>query len=361
MKIVRYYPRALRGDGGITMSVRKMSEAAVRAGAAVEVAVDETEVDGARDEPFDWIAVPHVGRPPFRRPLHMEHLLEGKDLLVLHSGWTFHNVQAGRAARRVGVPYVLEPRGAYHPRFLSRRWLLKRGWWWTFERSHVRNAAAIHVFFEDEVEQLRRMGYEGAVIVSPNGVAPQEGAEWDGGSGRYILWIGRFDPENKGLDLLLKGLARIPVAERPQLRLHGPDWMGGKPRTQEMVRELDLSASVTVGEPVYGDEKWRLLSQASAFTYPSRWEGFGNAAAEAVAIGLPTLVTPYPFGRWLANRASALMVDATAEGLERGLRKITSHEARELGRVGREVVRSELTWDAVGRSWLEQAGSAART
>ena len=82
----------------------------------------------------------------------IDELLKGADLLVLHSAWVYHNVYAAERARRMGVPYVLEPRGAYDPFILRRRRALKLGWWWAFERKLVQRAGAIHIFFDAERE-----------------------------------------------------------------------------------------------------------------------------------------------------------------------------------------------------------------
>lgn len=355
MRIIRYYPRAWKGDGGITNSVRRISEGCVRAGAQVGVAIDDEGAPDEQRDPFLWLPVRHEGPANFRRPVGLEEHLRGADLLVLHSAWVYHNVYAARMAERMGVPYVLEPRGAYDPCILQRRRTVKRLWWWALERRHVRRAAAVHIFFDAEREHLRSIGYDGAAIVAPNGIAFPDEVSWDGGSGGYVLWIGRFDPEHKGLDLLLRGLRLLPAAERPQLRLHGPDWVGGKPRTVRLVDELGLRDWVTIGEPVYGDEKWRLICQARAFAYPSRWEGFGNSAAEAVAAGVPTLVTPYPFGQWLAAQGVAVMADRTPEALADGLRRVLEPAPAGTSQRARRLMREELSWDAVARSWLRQA------
>jgi glycosyltransferase involved in cell wall biosynthesis len=177
---------------------------------------------------------------------------------------------------------------------------------------------------------------------------------WDGGSGGYVLWIGRFDPEHKGLDLLLEGMKLLPAGARPVLRLHGPDWAGGKERVIELVRNLELDDSVIIGDPVYGEEKWRLISQASAFVYPSRWEGFGNSTAEAVTAGVPTLVTPYPLGKWLAARDAVVLAQATPEGLAGGLTEVLAHSAARAANPDGETSFDELTWAAVARTWLAQ-------
>jgi glycosyltransferase involved in cell wall biosynthesis len=354
MKIVRYHPRAAVGDGGITGSVRRWSAAFARAGVDAVIAHD-----GGAPPPPDpgvrWVDVRHAGPEGWRVPLGLERVLEGADLLVLHSAWTLHNARAGAVARRLGVPYVLEPRGAYDPGIVHRRPVLKRAWWTLLERRLVEGAAAVHAFFPSEVEHLQALGWRGPVIVAPNGVRIPDGVAWDGGSGGYLLWIGRFDPEHKGLGLLLRALAQLPEGERPQVRLHGPDWRGGKERTAAMVRALGLQPWVAVGEPVYGERKWELIEQASGFVYPSRWEAFGNSTAEAVAAGVPTLATPYPLGRFLAERGGALVAEPTPEGLAEGVRRVRLPETREVARRGARLVREEMSWDRVAERWLSQA------
>jgi glycosyltransferase involved in cell wall biosynthesis len=351
LNIIRYYPRAWRGDGGITNSVRHISRGMTEAGANVRIAVDDHPA--GHDDPFEWVAVEHSGWRRLRHPVGLEAHLRDADLLVLHSAWVFHNVHAASIARRLGVPYVLEPRGAYDPSILQRRRAAKRVWWWTLERKLVREAAAIHIFFDSEREHLQSIGYTGPTITAPNGVSVPETVRWDGGSGGYVLWIGRFDPEHKGLDLLLGAMRLLPEGERPQLLLRGPDWAGGKQRVVDMVQQMGLSNSVDIGQPVYGQKKWDLISQAAAFVYPSRWEGFGNSTAEAVSVGVPTLVTPYPLGRWLAARGAAVMADPTPESLAAGLRKVLS--TGETSTESRERIRDDLSWGAVARSWLNQA------
>jgi glycosyltransferase involved in cell wall biosynthesis len=354
MRIVRYHPRAAVGDGGITGSVRRWSAAFARAGAEPVIAHD-----GGTPPPADpgvrWVSVPHTGPEGWRVPLGLDAVLDGADLLVLHSAWTLHNARAGAIARRLGVPYVLEPRGAYDPGIVGRRPLLKRAWWTLLERPLVMAAAAIHVFFDDEVDHLRRLGWSGPVIVAPNGVGIPDGVAWDGGSGGYVLWIGRYDPEHKGLTALLGAMALLSAAERPRLLLRGPDWRGGKERTVAMVDALGLGRWVEVGEPVYGAEKWGLIERAEAFVYPSRWEAFGNSTAEAVAAGVPTLATPYPLGCFLAARGAAVLAGRTPAELAEGLRRVRAPEARETGRRGARIAREELSWDRVSQRWLEQA------
>jgi glycosyltransferase involved in cell wall biosynthesis len=357
VRIVTYHPRAKVGDGGITNSVRKLSAAWSRAGVDAVIAFDgDGEVERAADG-VTWVPVHHVGPPEARRPRHLGRALTGADVLVLNSAWSVPNVVAGAAARRAHVPYVLAPRGAYDPLIVARRRHVKRLWWWLLERRLVRSAAALHVFFDEQRRDLLDLGHDGPVIVAPNGVEVPATCRWDGGSGGYVLFLGRFDPEHKGLDLLLRAVASLPPERRPALRLHGPDWRGGKDRVRALVDQLDLATSVTVGDAVYGDDKWQLLAAAAGLVYPSRWEGFGNSLAEAAALGVPTLATPYPLARFLGDRGGCLVVEASAEALADGLVRLQQPDAAAVGRTAARIVTDELTWDAVAQRWL--AGLAA--
>lgn len=353
MKVIRYYPRAAVGDGGMTSAVQRWSQAFVRAGISATVAYKQGAQPRANGG-VSWVPVRHVRVGTAEIPIGLEEVLLGADLLVLHSGWTFHNLRAGALARKMGIPYILEPRGAYDPHILSRKRLLKKAWWSAGERELVEGALAIHVFFDSERGHLDLLGYKGPVIVAPNGVEPPAGAVWDGGSGGYLLWLGRFDPEHKGLDLLLHALQRLPEAERPTIRIHGPDWRGRKQTVRKMVSALSLDRWATIGDSVYGEAKRGLLAKARGFVYPSRWDACPNSVLEAVSYEVPTLATPYPLGSTLASRGGAFLAESTPSALADGLQSLLSPEASAIGRKGGRLAREEFSWDHVAQSWLSQ-------
>lgn len=353
MKVIRYYPRAAVGDGGMTGAVQRWSQAFVRAGVSATVAYKDggqARTNGG----VHWAPVRHVRVGTAELPVGLEEVLRGADLLVLHSGWTLHNLRAGALARRLGVPYILEPRGAYDPHILSRKRLLKKAWWSAGERDLVDGALAIHAFFESERIHLDLLGYKGPVVVAPNGVEPPPGAVWDGGTGGYLLWLGRFDPEHKGLDLLLHALHRLSAAERPVIKIHGPDWRGRKQKVREMVKHLGLDRWVTIGDSVHGEAKRELLAKARGFVYPSRWDACPNSVLEAVSHEVPTLATPYPLGSTLAGKGGAFLAESSASGLADGLCRLVSPEASTVGRTGGRLAREEFSWDHVAQSWLSQ-------
>lgn len=348
MRILQYHPRAAIGDGGITNSVRQLAMALARAGEHPII------LSAQGGPPLDLPGVevrrvPHPAIGPLAVPRGRRRALADADVIVMNSSWTLHNLLVGRTARALGIPYVLAPRGAYDPEIARRKAAMKRVWWRLGERSLVLGAAAMHIFFEQERAQVRALGYEGPVIVAPNGVAVPDDRKWRGDGG-YLLYLGRFDPEHKGLDLLLQAVASIDSL--PELRMHGSDWAGGKQRVRDLITALGIADRVVLGDHLRGEEKWDTFVGAAGFVYPSRWEAFGNSAAEAAALGVPTLVTPYPLGRYLASRGAALLAEGTVVSLADGLRRLCDPGAAQIGARAAEVVRTEFTWDAVAGTWL---------
>jgi glycosyltransferase involved in cell wall biosynthesis len=368
MRVVRYYPRAIAGDGGMTAAVHSWARAAATHGAHTTIVCERSDTceapvldGGATVRPID-----HRRIGGFSIPVGLGECLRNADVLVLHSGWTSYNLAAARTARRLGIPYVLEPRGAYDPAIVQRHRAAKQAWWYLAERNMVQHALAVHVFFEDQGAHLARLGYHGPIVVAPNGVQPVQG-QWDGGSGDYLLWLGRFDPEHKGLDLLLGAMAVLPEAQRPHLRLHGPDWRGRKSGVADMIRAQGLQDYAEICPSVHGDEKTRVQERARAFVYPSRWEAFGNSVAEAAMLGAPILTTRYPLGLFLEGRGAAITSASTPDAIAGGIDQILRPDAATIGACAKEVAQTEFTWARITESWLEQVtallaaqGSAAR-
>jgi len=356
LRITHYYPRALVGDGGCTWAVRGWAAALAAAGADVTVGYD---AEGELPDPLvRWEQVPHRGRQRLRAPVSLEFVVEEADLLVLHSGWVYHNARASKLALRTGTPYILTPHGAYDPNVMHRRAMSKQLWWRLVERSLIDRALGIHVFFDGERDYLRNLGYTGPFIVAPTGLSAPTYAEPDRARGSYLLWMGRFDLEHKGIDLLLHALSVLPADLRPPTLLRGPDWRGGKARAIRMIRELGLAGSVHVGPPAYDEQKWALMQGARLFVFPSRWESFGIIALEAAAMGLPILATDTTFlGRALAAQGAALLSKPDPNSIASGITTGWSPSAAPLGRRAAQVARDDFSWPHAARSFLDQVES----
>jgi len=102
---------------------------------------------------------------------------------------------------------------------------------------------------------------------------------------RLLLFLGRLH-EKKGCDLLIEAFRR--VAPPLHLVFAGPC---ANSRLAADLRERAKDLRVTFTGPLYGDEKWAALAAAEVFVLPSHQENFGVAVAEALASGVPVLLS----------------------------------------------------------------------
>jgi glycosyltransferase involved in cell wall biosynthesis len=354
VKIAHYYHWALQGEFGTGIALRGWCSAladqgldvrlvATEAGARIEVPAG-VELSAIPDRP-SGLQVPGVLRERFA----------GRDLVVLHGGWEPSNLMAARDARAAGVPYVVMSHGVYHPQvFRRRKVLLKRAWWTTLERRYLNRALAIHLFFPQEVGHLEGRSIRRPFVIAPNGFTPLVDLAWQPAAEPYVAWLGRFDPEAKGLDLLLGAIRALDPNERPRVKLHGVDWKGKRVDVARLVQELGLADHVAVLDPIYGGDKWAFLSGARAFVYPSRWDASPISVVEALSIGLPALLTSFPLGSYVGSRDAAVVVEPTVEALTAGLRRVLSADASSYGERAKRLIRGELSWSSVATSWIEQ-------
>lgn len=105
--------------------------------------------------------------------------------------------------------------------------------------------------------------------------------------GSFVAFVGRIDIHQKGLDVLMNALARLPAPRRPAVHIFG----GGRdlPRLQSLVHDLGLEGSVTYRGRVAGAERQASMANARFVCVPSRYETFGIVVAEAMAAARPVV------------------------------------------------------------------------
>ena len=194
------------------------------------------------------------------------------------------------------------------------------------------------------VEEAQRFGAR-EVVVLPNGVpvdlfrpAPE------GPRPTYdVVLLGRLSPE-KNHRLLARAAARL----EPGLRVCV---VGDGPLRAELEQEFARSgcAADFLGTRPYR-ELPAILRSASVFVLPSSTEGRTKALLEAMACGLPCVVSDLPaFGDIVRAGAARTFPSADADALSRVVRELLADpRARaEQGRVGREYVERTANLEVV--------------
>ncbi len=137
------------------------------------------------------------------------------------------------------------------------------------------------------------------VRVIPNAVRPpRRPAEPDGG-GQYLLYLGRIDVGQKGLDLLLEALSRSDCGL--PLRIAGRGTHAEESRLRQLIEATGHPVEL-LGH-VDGEQKEEVLRGACALVMPSRFETFGLCALEAMAHGRPVICFDLPRLAWTQDAA----------------------------------------------------------
>jgi glycosyltransferase involved in cell wall biosynthesis len=294
----------------------------------------------------------------------LREALAGADLCHVHGIWNVPEWMATRLARDMHVPYVLSPRGMLHPAARRIGRVRKAVAWHLVERQGVAAAARLHATSEEEVEVLSGLVAPRRIALIPNGVdagmaagtAPSAATRARLGvpaDAFMVVFIGRLH-RIKRLDLLVDAFSRLRAAHASaRLVVAGPDEQGCMAALAPMLAPLDGSVRWT--GPVDDREKWALLGAASALVLCSDSENFGLSVAEAMAAGVPVVVTrtcPWPdvereaCGYWVAQDARAI-----AEALEAIADQPDA--ARAMGDRGARVARERYSWTAVGRAMAD--------
>ena len=291
-----------------------------------------------------------------------EHLAPRRTLCLVNGMFHPSVYAVGRWLRRCGVPYVVAPHDPYNDALFSRNAHLKWPYWYLFERRLLGRASAIQVLDPMHAVTLRHLGVDTPVIAISNGVArdsvPAESElrwrAWN--EPAHLAFLGRIDAYNKGLDILLEAFSRVSARAEIRLTMQGPD-SGDRARLEKLAAKRMLGDRVRFCGPDYHRSSYQFVSDHDVFCLPSRYEGFGLAALEAMLSGRVLLVSERAgIARHVWASGCGEIVAPTVAGVEQGLLCLLQRRAqwREMGMRGRRYALANLEWKRIAATALEQ-------
>jgi glycosyltransferase involved in cell wall biosynthesis len=277
----------------------------------------------------------------------------------IHGVWEPILKNAASIARQNRIPYCLQPHGMLDVWSMNQKRLKKQLALFLGYRKMLDRAKFILALNADEAQLLGPLGLRAPNLIIPNGIFLEEFAvlppkgffrelmpELDGK--RVVLFLSRLHTK-KGLDILAAAFARLAKSHPDaNLVVAGPDG-GARDDFESLVNQLGMKDRVHLVGPLYGGDKLRALVDATCFCLPSRQEGFSVAITEALACGLPVVVSDACHFPEVKSAHAGAVVSLDPAEVASALAGILDNPAMAsiMGRNGQQLVRENYTWPRI--------------
>ncbi len=243
---------------------------------------------------------------------------------------------AALQAQRRKIPVVLEPMGMAIPRIRSRG--VKRSFD-VLTRAVTRRAAVTIATSELEADELGRLGYRN-IEVRHNPIELPAASKHRPAAKYDICYVGRLH-KKKRLGDVIEALAANPEWTAV---IAGPDEDGTAESLRATAMQKGVAQRLTMRGWVDAAERRTLIESSRCFVLPSETENFGNAAAEAIALGTPAVVTDQCGVASLVEQTGFGMVVRVGSALTHGVGAVLQTD---FSHSGREKVLQRYAPDAV--------------
>ena len=357
MRVCHIVPSLEERHGGPSRSVRALANAQAVLGANTELLftqeaghpVAEAGTEAAIIRGFPRVAPRWLSRSPeLRRYLHQTSF----EVMHHHALWLLTLHYARETAHRQAIPLVISPRGMLSGWAYRHRLWRKRLAQSLVHPGACAAAAGWHATSPEEADDIRSLGFRQPVCVSPNGVVLPEASDL---AAARAVWQG-ICPATKTRPVALfysRFHRKKRLRELIALWLSAPrgDWLLLIAGVAEDYTPAELAAEVAAagaaGRIVVADgaDRPHPYAVASLFMLPSHSENFGLVIAEALAAGVPALVTDTTPWSGLAAHGCGWCGPWASYGA--GLATALSTPPEELaamGRRGREWAARDFSW-----------------
>lgn len=301
-----------------------------------------------------------------RTPL--EAILRSATIVQIHGIWQEHCAVTARLCRKFQIPYVVAAHGMLEPWALRQNRIMKQVYWRLIEKVNLQQSCFLRSLTAAESDQYRTLGLTPPIIEVPNGVVIPEAQSPEPflnshphlRGRRLLLFLGRLHPK-KGVHLLCQAWSKLaPSFPDTVLVLAGPDSEGTRAALERLVQDSGIASQTCFTGMLNAEMKWSALAAAYLFLLPSYSEGFSVAVLEALASGLPTLLTRTCYFPQAAAHGCGWEIEPEQKQLEEALAASLSESSarRELRcHAARSLIERHYTWPVIARHFCHSVQS----
>ena len=314
----------------------------------------------------------------YSRPLKtwLDKNVRSFDVVHIHAVFNHSSIAAARACHRHLVPYVVRPLGTLDPWSMQQKSVRKSLFWNLVAKRMLTRAGTIHYTAQAEFDRVKdSLGLtngrvvplgigSGDTFLGPQASSPARAPNTDCDSrgqartpavpGRkvpYILFLSRLHPK-KGLDVLIKAFVAVHKNQEFsewRLVIAGEGDAAYVNSLKQLVSSNSADAIVSFIGWVSGDEKREVLRKASLLVLPSSQENFGLCVLEALAEGVPVIVSSeVNLAHDIADARAGWISAIDVVGLQKTLSEAMADEEQRLSRgLAGKVFSENFSWESI--------------
>jgi glycosyltransferase involved in cell wall biosynthesis len=289
--------------------------------------------------------------------LHLCKCIRRSEIVSLHGVYNFQNLIVAMFALMTNTPYILMPHGTLTKYQRSKHFKRKILVDLIFFGFLLRRAESIFVATEIEKEEINSsLKFKTEVVGLGIDIPDPSGFKIENSLGKKtfnFLYMGRIAPK-KRLDLAIEAFNNLPheIQDESKLVICGSGDEDYVSRIKIKAQQLSIRNRVEFKGWVAADEKSKILSNSDCFLLTSEDENFAIAAGEALAFGIPcvlstkvalsSIVKKYGAGKVFSRLEPAEISEAMIEVFNSDLSDMKS-KARNAS--------SEISWEFVAKNW----------
>jgi glycosyltransferase involved in cell wall biosynthesis len=331
----------------------------------------------------------------YSRPLKtwLDNNVRNFDVVHIHAVFNHSSIAAARSCRKHLVPYVVRPLGTLDPWSLKQKSFRKSLFWNLAAKRMMADAATIHYTAQAEFDLVKdSLGLTHGIVVplgvgssdsvlGPQASSPapnqrsldqehgyvrrgQAGTPAVPGPSPYILFLSRLHPK-KGLDVLIKAFVAVHKNHEFsewRLVIAGDGDAAYVNSLKQLVRSNSADGIVSFIGWVSGDEKRDVLRTASLLVLPSHQENFGLCALEALAEGVPVVVSSdVNLANEIADAGAGWISAIDVVSLEKTISEAMGDDEERLSRgLAGKVFSKNFSWESIAEQLEKMYSSITR-
>lgn len=191
------------------------------------------------------------------------------------------------------------------------------------------------------------------IVVVPHGIEKPILSPSEGRAAEYLLYIGRLEQKKNVLGILQSFKQVLPQHPNLKLKLAGQPGYGFE-QVQRYIEQNNLKNAVEILGYVDASRRAELYRNASAFIFPTLYEGFGMPILEAQSYGCPVITSNFGAAAEVSRESAVLVDPRNTHELAQAINKILAddHYRQKLIKLGYENIK-KYSWESCAQETLK--------